>query len=182
MDLESNLNHANDNGGVPTGQRTGLWSWRRAVHQQRYIYRYVLDAYRARSHAAYIMLEVSSFLSALLTLLSLFTGQFGNGFTVSSAIITALIGVAIKILQRLYPEEELGRLNAYLKRLKMFLVKLSNPDWTPKPRQLQQLDILLKSAPTISIREQEEALHSYRQFLKHSASELCDDRQVVNAV
>lgn len=142
-----------------------LRTLRDAIHRQLYIYRYVLDRYRHRSHAGYIMLEVSSFISSVLTLLSLFTPT-GGALTIVSAIATALIGVCIKILQRLYPEEEMSRLNTHQKRLRIYLSKLTNVAWRPKSSQLQQIELLLQLGPTIPLHLHEQAANSCETYPK----------------
>lgn len=142
-----------------------LRALRDAVHRQVYIYRYALDQYRRRSHVGYVMLEVSSFISSFLNLLSLFTSDNG-ALTIVSAVATALIGIFIKVLQRVYPEEEMSRFSTHQKRLRVYLSKLSNPEWRPKPKQLQQLELLLQLGPNLPLPLYERAANSCEHYPK----------------
>lgn len=121
------------------------------------------------------MLEISSFIGSVLNILSLVIDDFGTGFTVISTITIALIGIGIKLLNRLYPEKEMSNIATYLKRLKVYMIKLCDHSWVPKPKQLQRIEALLRNAPLISIREQELATKSFKEFLKRTTVESTDE-------
>ena len=148
---------------------------RRIIQHQRYMYSFILDRYRTRSHYGFAMLEISSFIGSVLNILSLVIDDFGTGFTVISTITIALIGIGIKLLNRLYPEKEMSNIATYLKRLKVYMIKLCDHSWVPKPKQLQRIEALLRNAPLISIREQELATKSFKEFLKRTTVESTDE-------
>lgn len=171
-DRARNLTHLEMNSDENTDQLSVL---RRVIQRQRYIYRYILDRYRNRSHYGFLLLEISSFIGIVFNILSLALAGYGTIFTVISTIAVAMISIGIKLLNRLYPEIEMSHINTYLKRLKVYMIKLSDHSWKPKPRQMQAIEVLLKSAPLISMREQRLADKSFKDYLKQSTIEPPDE-------